>query len=150
MNCCTVSTIKFHGLVRHAFIHMPSAMFRSNVPNPPTTTTIKPVPPPPLPPIMRTPQIRLTNQKSDTSAPSTASRMRKDGAKDPLYHPWKSVWPRNNFCGDCGLTVGLGFNWLECLLCNQVAHRSCQVVDFEVSYRDGYSTNIGPTACVCL
>lgn len=66
----------------------------------------------------------------------------------PLYHAWKSTWPRSNLCGDCGNRVRPGLNSLECLSCDQVAHRSCQVQDFEVKGVKISKSGIVPTACV--
>ncbi|CAM9236654.1 unnamed protein product, partial [Ectocarpus fasciculatus] len=40
-------------------------------------------------------------------------------------HPWKAVWDRSTSCGHCGQLVSIGSNFLGCLVCNSVAHRSC-------------------------
>ncbi|CAM9787648.1 unnamed protein product [Ectocarpus sp. 4 AP-2014] len=47
------------------------------------------------------------------------------------HHPWKAVWDRNAFCGYCDRLASIGNNFLGCLVCNSVAHRSCHSSNLE-------------------
>ena len=55
-----------------------------------------------------------------------------DSEQPDPSHLWKTIWPRSCLCAECGHVASMGENFLGCLICDQVAHKSCQTSEDKV------------------
>lgn len=70
---------------------------------------------------------RRTNAKGGGGGGGTDASEQPDPS-----HLWKTIWPRSCLCVECGHVAAMGENFLGCLICDQVAHKSCQTSEDKV------------------